>query len=71
MLTDLDSQEFLRQHRTSDQAFTRKRKLPFAQMVILGLTRSVESLQNRLNEAQKALLHLAMGFDGGSVSASA
>jgi hypothetical protein len=40
-------------------------------MVILGLRRSVESLQNRLNEAQKALQHLAMGFDGGSVSASA
>jgi hypothetical protein len=71
MRTHLDSQEFLRHHRTSEQAFTRKRKLPFAQMVILGLTRSVESLQNRLNEAQQALRQLAMGFEGGSVSASA
>lgn len=71
MRTHLDSQEFLRHHRTSKKAFTRKRKLPFSQMVILGLTRSVESLQSRLNEAQKALHHLSMGFEGGSVSASA
>lgn len=67
----LDLPEFLRQHRKSESDFTRKRKLPFSQMILLGLTRSVESLQNRLNEAQRVLHGLSRGFAGGSVSASA
>jgi hypothetical protein len=40
-------------------------------MILLGLTRSVESLQNRLNEAHRVLQRLSLGFAGGSVSASA
>jgi hypothetical protein len=63
--------EFLQRHRKHLQDFTRVRKLSFGRMILLGLTRSVESLQSRLNEAQMVLRRLAGGFDGGSVSASA
>lgn len=67
----LDSIEFLRRHRKSESDFTRRRKLPFSRMILLGLTRGVESLQSRLNEAHRALERVLSGFDGGAVSASA
>ena len=67
----LESLEFLRLHRKNECDFTRQRKLSFSRMILLGLTRSLESLQNRLNEAQRVLHRLSLGFDGGAVSASA
>ncbi len=51
----LDSIEFLRRHRKSENDCMRKRKLPLSRMILLGLTRSLESLQSRLNEAQRVL----------------
>lgn len=71
MRRTIESTEFLARHRKSEQDFTRVRKLSFSRMILLALTRSVESLQQRLNEAQRILQRLLMGFQGGSVSASA
>lgn len=58
-------------HRTAKQDFTRTRKLTFRRILLLGLTRSVSSLQVRLNKTQRFLREIASDFDGGAVTASA
>jgi len=46
---------FEKQHKTSKQAFTRNRKLPFGAMLELLLRKSIKSLQIKLNEWNEAL----------------
>ena len=56
MLKDkIHSDEFQSDHKQNQKDFTRERKLTFAKIVVIMMRKSVKSLQNVLNEAQKEI----------------
>lgn len=56
MLKDkIHSDEFQSDHKQNQKDFTRERKLTFAKIVVIMMRKSVKSLQNILNEAQKEI----------------
>ena len=46
----IESKAFKEEHRTSERAFTRERKLIFPRLILLIIQKSVKSIQLRLNE---------------------
>jgi Transposase DDE domain len=54
------SRSFCESHRTTPQAFTRRRKLPFSSVMLMVLQKSLKSLQLRLHEFFEQIAHGSM-----------